>query len=135
MKNQLGSPHLPHLSPNPREVRCQPREIRRGRGSRGVKILKVTMTKFLLLEKLKIEFKFGYRKIKEVIFPVCLSFQCDTCVLYTMRFSLIEEGIKLQRILVWVILFLFFLFQKPLQALSLFSEECYCQQSGKQAQA
>lgn len=43
----------------------------------------------------------------------------------------VEEGIRLQRISVMVI----FLFQKLLQALSLFLEESYCQHSGKQTQA
>lgn len=37
-------------------------------------ILKVTLTKLPLLEKLKTEFKFSYRKITEAIFPACLSF-------------------------------------------------------------
>lgn len=49
----------------------------------------------------------------------------------TMYFSPTEEGIKSQRILVSVTP----LFQKLLQALSLFGEESYCQQSEKQAQA
>lgn len=35
----------------------------------------------------------------------------------------------------WFWLFYFILFQELLQALSLFLAECYCQQSGKQAQA
>ena len=48
-----------------------------------------------------------------------------------MYFSPTEEGIKSQRILVSVTS----LFQKLRQALSLFGEESYCQQSEKQAQA
>lgn len=42
--------------------------------NREERILKVTLTKLPLLEKLKIEIKFNYRKTKEVILPACLSF-------------------------------------------------------------
>lgn len=42
--------------------------------NREERILKVTLTKLPLLEKLKIEIKFNYRKTKEVILLACLSF-------------------------------------------------------------
>lgn len=89
-------------------------------GNREERILKVTLTKLPLLEKLKIEIKFSYRKTKEVIFLVCLSFQSDICILYTLYFSPIEEGIKLQRMLIWVF---FYISETPSDAESTFGRK------------
>lgn len=75
MKNQQGSAHLSHLPPNPQKLIYELREIRGSGGTnREKRILKVTVTKLLLLEKFKLKIKFSYRKIKEVLFPACLSF-------------------------------------------------------------